>query len=56
MFDRHTDEVMFDMVSKFLIMFYLDWMIRLIGLASNGAHNMTSRIASVAHSTGRGHA
>ncbi len=48
MFDRHTDEVMFDMVSKFLIMLYLDWMIRLIGLASNGAHNMTSRIASVA--------
>jgi hypothetical protein len=48
MFDRHTDEVMFDMVSKFLIMLYLDWTIRLIGLASNGAHNMTGRVASIA--------
>jgi hypothetical protein len=48
MFNRHTNKVMFDMVNKFLIMLYPDWAIRLIGLVSDGACNMTGRIASVA--------
>jgi hypothetical protein len=47
MFDRHTDEIMFDMVDKFLIMLCPDWMIHLISLASDGARNMTNRIASI---------
>ncbi|CAM6016713.1 unnamed protein product [Sphagnum balticum] len=47
MFDRHTNEVMFNMVSKFLTVFCPDWTIRLIGLASDGARNMTGRIVGV---------
>jgi hypothetical protein len=35
------------MVSEFLTVLYLDWTIRLLGLTSNGACNMTGRIASV---------
>jgi len=47
MFDRHTGDIMSTMVSKFLIVFYSDWTIRLLGLTSNGAHNMTGRVAGV---------
>ncbi len=47
MFDRHTDEVMFNMVNKFLTMLCPNWRIRLIGLASDGARNMTSRVAGI---------
>jgi len=47
MFDRHTGEVMFDMVSKFLTVFCPDWTIRLIGLAFEGACNMTDRVAGI---------
>ncbi len=47
MFDRHTGKVMFDMVSKFLTVLYLDWTICLIGLASDGTRNMTGRVAGV---------
>ncbi|CAM6015847.1 unnamed protein product [Sphagnum balticum] len=48
MFDRHISKVMFNMVNKFLTMLYLDWTICLIGLASDGARNMTNRIVSIA--------
>jgi hypothetical protein len=47
MFDRHTGEIMFNTVSKFLTVLCLNWMIRFIGLASDGAPNMTSRIVGV---------
>ncbi|KAI2512514.1 hypothetical protein MHU86_1967 [Fragilaria crotonensis] len=57
MFDRHTGEVMFDMVTKFLNVLCPDWKIRLIGVASDGAHDMTgggvagvvTRLASAMH-------
>jgi hypothetical protein len=47
MFDRHTSEVMFDMVSKFLVVLYPNWTICLIGLASDGACNMIGRVVGV---------
>ncbi len=47
MFDRHTRDIMSTMVSKFLTVLCLDWTIRLLGLMSNKARNMTGRIASV---------
>jgi branched-subunit amino acid transport protein len=47
MFDRHTGKVMFDMVAKFLNVLCPDWRIRLIGVASDGARNMTGRVAGV---------
>jgi hypothetical protein len=47
MFNRQTNKVMFDMVNKFLSMLYPNWMICLIGLASNGACNMTGHIVSI---------
>jgi hypothetical protein len=47
MFDRHTGEVMFDMVSKFLIVFCLDWTIHFIGLAFEGACNMTDHVVGI---------
>ncbi len=47
MFDRHIGDIMSTMVSKFLIVLYLDWTIRLLGLKSDGARNMTGWVASV---------
>jgi hypothetical protein len=47
MFDHHIDKIMFDMVSKCLIVFCLDWTIHLIGLASDGVRDMTSRVVGV---------
>jgi hypothetical protein len=47
MFDRHTGDIMSTMVSKFLIVLCLDWTIRLLGLTSDGARNMTWRVAGV---------
>jgi len=47
MFDRHTGDIMFTMVSKFLTVPCLDWTIHLLGLMSNGARNMTGRVAGV---------
>lgn len=47
MFDRHTGEIMFDMVNKFLTVFCLDWMIHFIGLASDGARNMIGHVVGV---------
>jgi hypothetical protein len=47
MFNRHTSEVMFNMVSKFLTVFYPDWTICLIGLVFDGACNMTGCVASI---------
>ena len=47
MFDRHTGEVMFDIVAKFLNVLCPEWKIRLIGVASDGARNMTGRVAGV---------
>jgi hypothetical protein len=48
MSDRHTNEIMFNMVNKFLTVLCLDWTIRLIGLASDGVCNMTDSVVSVA--------
>jgi len=47
MFDRHTGDIMSTMVSKFLTVLCLDWTIRLLGLTSDGARNMTRRVAGV---------
>jgi hypothetical protein len=47
MFDRHTRDIMSTMVSKFLTVLCPDWTIRLLGLTSDGACNMTGRVVSV---------
>jgi branched-subunit amino acid transport protein len=47
MFDRHTGEVMFTMVNSFLSILCPDWTIRLLGVTSDGARNMTGRVAGV---------
>jgi hypothetical protein len=47
MFDRHTGDIMSTMVSKFLTVLCPDWTIRLLGLTSDGARNMTRRVAGV---------
>jgi hypothetical protein len=47
MFDRHTGDIMSTMVNKFLTMLCLDWTIRLLGLTSDEARNMTGRVAGV---------
>ncbi|KAH9574029.1 hypothetical protein CY35_01G033500 [Sphagnum magellanicum] len=47
MFDRHTGDIMSTMVNKFLIVLCPDWTIRLLGLTSDGARNMTGRVAGV---------
>lgn len=47
MVDRHTGEVMFDIVTKFLSVLCPELKIRLVGVASDGARNMTGRVAGV---------
>jgi branched-subunit amino acid transport protein len=47
MFDWHTGEVMFTMVDSFLSILCPDWKIRLLGVTSDGARNMTGRVAGV---------
>jgi hypothetical protein len=47
MFDRHTNEIMFNMVNKFLTTLCPNWMVRLIGLASDGVRNMIGHISSI---------
>jgi hypothetical protein len=47
MFNRHIDEVMFDMVSKFLTVLCPDWTIRFIGLAFEGACNMIGCVVGI---------
>jgi len=47
MFDCHTGDIMSTMVNKFLTMLCPDWTIRLLGLTSDGACNMTGRVTSV---------
>ncbi len=47
MFGRHTGDIMSTMVNKFLTVLYPDWTICLFGLTSNGACNMTGRVANV---------
>ncbi len=47
MFDRHTRDIMSTMVNKFLIVLCPEWTIRLLGLTSNGACNMTRRVTGV---------
>jgi hypothetical protein len=47
MFDRHTRDIMSTMVSKFLTVLCPDWTIRLLGLTSDGARNMTGRVVGV---------
>jgi hypothetical protein len=47
MFDRHIGDIMSTMVSKFLTVLCPDWTICLLGLTSDGACNMTGRVAGV---------
>jgi hypothetical protein len=45
--DRHTGEVMHDMINKFLSVIFHHWKIVLLGVVSDGARNMTGRAAGV---------
>jgi hypothetical protein len=47
MFDRHTGEVMYKMVAAFLNVMCPVWTVRLLGISSDGARNMTGRVAGV---------
>jgi hypothetical protein len=47
MFQQRTNEVMFEMVSNFLIVFCLNWKIHLSCLLPNKAQNMTMHLVSV---------
>ena len=47
MFDRHAGEVMFTMVNTVLSILCPDWNICLLGVISDGARNMTGRVAGV---------
>jgi hypothetical protein len=46
-FQWHTSEVMFKMVSNFLIVLCPDWKIRTLGLFFNGARNMTRCVVGI---------
>jgi len=41
MFNQHTGEVMFQMVVSFLDVFRHGWKVHLLGVSSDGVHNMT---------------
>lgn len=45
--DRHTGEVMFDMLVKFLRVLCPKWKVSMLGIASDGARNMTGRATGV---------
>jgi hypothetical protein len=45
--DRHTGEVMFSMISLLLDVLCPEWKTKLLGVASDGARNMTGRNAGV---------
>jgi len=47
MFDRHIGEVMYKMVTVFLNVMCPIWIVRLLGISSDGARNMTGRVAGV---------
>jgi hypothetical protein len=47
MFDRHTGEVMYKMVASFLNVMCPVWTVRLLGISSDGARNMTGRVTGV---------
>ncbi len=47
MFNWHTGEVMFQMVVSFLDVFRPGWKVHLLGVSSNGAHNMTGCVSGV---------
>ncbi|CAK9871519.1 unnamed protein product [Sphagnum jensenii] len=47
MFDRHTGEVMYKMVATFLNVMCPVWTVCLLGISSDGARNMTGRVAGV---------
>jgi hypothetical protein len=47
MFDRHTGDIMSTMVNKFLTVLCPNWTIRLLGLTSDGARNMTGWVDGV---------
>ena len=43
-FDRHTDENMFNVSAKFFDCICQEWREILVGIATDGAHSMTGRI------------
>jgi hypothetical protein len=47
MFQLHTSEIMFKMVSNFLIVLCCDWKICPLGLSLNKTRNMTRRVVGV---------
>jgi hypothetical protein len=47
MSDRHTGEVMCKMLCNFLSVLCPCWQISMLGVASDGAHNLTGRAAGV---------
>ena len=47
MFDRHTGENMFNLISTFLDIVCLYWQAKLIGMGSDGANTMTEHLRDV---------
>jgi hypothetical protein len=47
MFNRHTGEVMFQMVVSFLDVLHPGWKVHLLGVSSDGARNMIGRVSRV---------
>ena len=47
MHDRHTGQVMYDMLCRFLSVLCPKWQVSMLGVASDGARNMTGRAAGV---------
>jgi hypothetical protein len=45
--DRHTGEVMFKMLTTFLVVMCPNWKVAMLGVATDGARNMTGRAAGV---------
>ncbi|KAI2505241.1 hypothetical protein MHU86_9143 [Fragilaria crotonensis] len=45
--DRHTGEVMFNMLTKFLDVLCPNWKVSMLGVATDGARNMTGRAVGV---------
>jgi hypothetical protein len=43
MFDRHTAEIIYNMLVKFLDALYPPWRAKLIGMSSDGENTMTGR-------------
>ncbi|CAK9278238.1 unnamed protein product [Sphagnum jensenii] len=46
-FDRHTAEILYNLLCKFLDALYPDWRIKLLNVSSDGENTMTGRHAGL---------